>query len=227
MSALRKSSQNQYPAEYPVSSRISPLCCIHRGCTWHAGVTSGPLYDSDVFESTFSSETCTLDNLSHSHISRTSSLHNSSSLTDRTSTPNEDGTQYINEERISPSCIDLTADEQYQSSAEIFVNQKLKLLRAKLVSSTETDTYSANNASGSSVQAIPQTNTSLEHSKEAEKTYTEACLGRLDISECLSVNRSISTQSATVSTTKPFTMQHERLKTESLQHTIETQIKVG
>ena len=168
-----------------------------------------------------------MDNLSHSHISRTSPLYNSSSTNRTISTPNEDGTQY-DEEKTPPSCIDPTADKQYWSSAEIFVNQKLKLLRAKLESLTEADTNSANNADDSLVQAIPQTNTSLEHSKEAEKTYTEACLGRLDVSECPNINRSVSaTQSTAVSTTKPFTLQHERLKIESLQHTIETQIKVS
>jgi hypothetical protein len=146
-------------------------------------------------------------------------LHNSVSLL--TNTAIEDGTQY--EERTPPSRIDPAADQQCRSSTEMFVNRKLKLLRAKLESLTEADTI---DKSDLTVQPLLQTNSSLEHSEKAENTYTEACLGRLNVSKCPTVNQSRSTQSATVTTTKPFTVQHERLKMELLQHTIEMQIKV-
>ena len=175
-----------------------------------------------MFESTFNSETRNLDHLSDSHSNPTSPLHSSSSLTHKTNTPNEDDTY---EERTPPSCLD-PADEQYSSPAKVFVNRKLEVLRVKLETLTETN--SAKDASDSTVQTLMQTDTSLQYSwQNAEKTYTEACLGRLNVSEHPSVNRSRSTQSTTVSTTKPFIAQCERLKMESLQHMMEMQIKVG
>ena len=195
---------------------------------YHTGVKSGPQYDSDVFESTFGSETTTLDRLSDSN-ANPQSFHSSSSLSDKTEALNEDDA-YLYKERASPSYID-PASEEYLSPAKTFVDQKLKLLRAKLDSLTVADTKGANNASDSSTMQAPiQTDISLQNSRKEEKAFTEACLGRLNIillSECSSVRQSRPTQNATVGTTKPFTAQYERLKIESLQHTIETQIKVG
>ena len=193
---------------------------------YHTGVKSGPQYDSDVFESTFGSETTTLDHLSDSN-ANPQSFHSSSSLSDKTDTLNEGDAHY--KERASPSHID-PASEEYLSPARTFVNQKLKLLRAKLDSLTVADTKGVNDASDSSTMQAPiQTDIPLQNSRKEEKAFTKACLGRFNIilSECSSVRQSRPTQNATVGTTKPFTAQYERLKIESLQHTIETQIKVG
>ena len=168
-----------------------------------------------------------MDRLSDSN-ANPQSFHSSSSLSDKTEALNE-GDAYLYKERASPSYID-PAREEYLSPAETFVDQKLKLLRAKLDSLTVADTKGANNASDSSTMQAPiQTDISLQNSRKEEKAFTEACLGRLNIilSECSSVRQSRPTQNATVGTTKPFTAHYERLKIESLQHTIETQIKVG
>lgn len=163
-----------------------------------------------------------MDRLSDSHTNPASPLHSSTALINKTNTPNEDDTY---EERIPPSYID-PADEQYSSPAKVFVNRKLEVLRVKLEALTETS--STKNANDSTVQALIQTDTSLRYSwQKAEKTYTEACLGRLNVSERPSVNQSRSTQSTIVGTTKPFIVQYERLKMESLQHMMKTQIKVG
>lgn len=170
-----------------------------------------------MFESTFSSETCTLN---HSQTNPTSPLHNSSFLT-CANTPNEDVTD---EERTSPSHIEL-ADEQYSSPAEVFLNRKLQLLRAKLEPLAETSLIKDN--SYSTVQALMLSETSLQEYEKAEKTFAEACLGRLNISECPSVNKSRSPQHIEICTARPLTAQYERLKIESLQHRMETQIKVG
>ena len=65
------------------------------------------------------------------------------------------------------------------------------------------------------MQALIQTDTSFQYSwQKVEKTYTEACLGRLNVSERPSVNQSRSTQSTIVGTTKSFIAQYERLKIE-------------
>ena len=205
MLALRNSSQNQYL----VSSRAFLTLTCTTDC---AGVTRS---GRDVFESTFSSETCTLDD---SHTNPVSPLHNTPLIISATATPNEDDTY---EERTSPSYID-PAGKQYSSPAEIFLNRKLELLRAKL-----TETSSMKDASDSMVQALTHNGSSLQHSKIAEKMYTEACLERLNVSECSSVNKSMSTQHTEIGSTKPFTAQCERLKMESLHHRMETQIKVG
>ena len=164
-----------------------------------------------------------MDRLSDSHTNPASPLHSSTtSLINKTNTPNEDDTY---EARTPPSCID-PADEQYSSPAKVFVNRKLEVLRVKL--ETLTETSSTKNASDSTVQALIQTDTSLQYSwQKAEKTYTEACLERLNLSERPSVNQSRSTQNTIVCTTKPFIIQYERLKMESLQHMMEMQIKVG
>lgn len=122
---------------------------------------------------------------------------------------------------MSPSHTD-PAVEQCSSAAEIFATQKLKLLRAKLTPLTETD---ASSDSDAVVRAPVQTDTSSQCSKIAERAFTEACLGRLNtsVAECPArVNQS----STVVGTTRPFAAQYERLKMESLQHTMEKQIKV-
>lgn len=217
------------------------------------GSPSSRRYDSDTFHSTITSETCTLD---HSRGSDSHDYHSASPLRDAHSSStctqvNQDDTGY--EERPTPSHID-PADDQQCAPMQLFLTRKLELLREKI--DTRTNTDGVKEAGESTGQALMQSNVSLKHSSKIAKRaytdgglaqpdsrvgtkavqdFTDACLARLkhDSSvheaECSSSSHPSTRRPAheDVDTTRTFTAQYEKLKLESLQCKMETQIEVS